>query len=153
MSHDRGATDAPVLFVDFDGVLHPLNCEQEELFTCVPLLEAVLRDFPEVRVVVSSSWREVRSLRELRGFFSADVAERIVDKTPSLPWREGRPFREAECAAWIAAHAPGARWLALDDDPALFGDGAACLMLLDPECGLVAEQEPVLRLRLAALHR
>ena len=51
-----------ILFLDFDGVLHPegedhiLNGGAD--FCFLPRLEALLREFPWVKIVISSSWRE-----------------------------------------------------------------------------------------------
>lgn len=56
-----------ILFLDFDGVLHPdaaflvkgrptLKAEGQ-LFMWAPLLVDVLADFPEVQIVLSTSWR------------------------------------------------------------------------------------------------
>jgi len=61
----------PVLFLDYDGVLHPDEVYLErgrpvlrargELFIWVPLLEAALAPHPRVRIVLSTSWaRELR---------------------------------------------------------------------------------------------
>lgn len=62
------------LFLDFDGVLHPEPLYGDgELFCRLPLLEALLREFPEVSIVVSSTWRDTRTVEELRKLFSADT--------------------------------------------------------------------------------
>ncbi|MFZ3000646.1 MAG: HAD domain-containing protein [Undibacterium umbellatum] len=48
-----------ILFLDFDGVLHPEPCyDKTQLFSCLPRLEAILRDFPTVQIVISSTWRK-----------------------------------------------------------------------------------------------
>lgn len=52
-----------ILFLDFDGVLHPYPCKPEQAFSAAPRLLAVLDDFPHVDVVVSSSWRLLRHSR------------------------------------------------------------------------------------------
>ena len=45
-----------ILFLDFDGVLHPEPCyDKQSFFCCLPRLENVLRDFPKVRVVISNT--------------------------------------------------------------------------------------------------
>lgn len=42
-----------IFFLDFDGVMHPFN--QTDLFCREEHLARVLRDFPDVDVVISSS--------------------------------------------------------------------------------------------------
>ncbi|MFD2270984.1 HAD domain-containing protein [Undibacterium arcticum] len=58
-----------ILFLDFDGVLHPDPCDEGERFSRLPAFEALMRDFPAVEIVVSSSWRVARTLDDLRAFF------------------------------------------------------------------------------------
>ena len=72
-----------VLFVDFDGVTHPEPCLRIDEFCFLPLIEQVLREHIDLDVVISSSWRHEHSLDQLRGFFSPDVAQRVVGVTPS----------------------------------------------------------------------
>ncbi len=74
-----------ILFLDIDGVLHPLPDPGQsgaEQFTRLDLLEEVLRQLPHVDVVISSSWRELHPLDDIRTYFSPDVQARIVDVTP-----------------------------------------------------------------------
>ena len=99
------------LFLDFDGVLHPLSptADQPE-FCYLPRLSAVPRDFPDVDVVISSSWRTEFDLDALRAFFPGDLRARIIGVTPWLPG-----LRSQEVSAWLAECRPGASWLALDD--------------------------------------
>jgi hypothetical protein len=51
-----------ILFLDFDGVLHPEGeahiHDGGADFCFLPRLEALLREFPEVKIVISSAWRE-----------------------------------------------------------------------------------------------
>jgi hypothetical protein len=76
-----------ILFLDFDGVLHPRHprtdrSDEENLYFCyLPRVEKVLRDHPEVRIVVSSDWRLRRTLDELRACFSTDIRERVIGTT------------------------------------------------------------------------
>ena len=81
------------IFLDIDGVLVPekqfdnyLSTEDILKFnpTCLNEFENVLRCYPEVRVVISSSWREVFSFEVVRPLFSPDIAERVVGFTPFL---------------------------------------------------------------------
>lgn len=45
-----------LLFLDIDGVLHPVD-RAEGVFSCKPLFEVTMRDFPDIEIVISSSWR------------------------------------------------------------------------------------------------
>lgn len=59
-----------LLFLDFDGVLHPL-AKVEELhpdgwFCWRPILSEMLAQWPDVQIVVHSSWRQHFSDPELR---------------------------------------------------------------------------------------
>lgn len=58
-----GGRDEPVLYLDFDGVLHPYPTEdghfeipEESLFRFAPLLEAQLGPYPQVKIVLSTTW-------------------------------------------------------------------------------------------------
>jgi len=68
--------DSFILFLDFDGVTHPDGCRADDLFCQLPLIEGVLQRRPGVQVVISSSWRETRSLDVLRRYFRQDLRER-----------------------------------------------------------------------------
>lgn len=43
-----------ILFLDFEGVLHPQPCFQDNVFRRLPWL-AALREFPPVQIVISST--------------------------------------------------------------------------------------------------
>ena len=81
----------PVLFLDFDGVLHSEPSLPKEAFSQLPLVEAILREFPSVEVVISSTWRldwvgdsDAAAVENLRRYFSPDIAQRVVGVTPFL---------------------------------------------------------------------
>lgn len=133
-----------ILFLDFDGVLHkPVTYKKEEQFVRVPLLEATLRRVPEVDIVISSSWRLQRSLSELRGEFSADIAAKIIDVTPHgvdpspALWRYPR---HAEIDAWLRAQKRlNEPWVALDDRADWFMP--RCLQLIYCKPGRMLDKE------------
>lgn len=111
-----------ILFLDFDDVSHPEPCYHEaKLFSYLPRLKNVLRDFPEIQIVISSTWRDKRSLNELKAFFSEDIADRIIGTTPA--WREIPEIidtigyqRHAEIEGWLRRSGrPWINWLAIDD--------------------------------------
>jgi len=111
-----------ILFLDFDGVLHPRYengpVPVEAAFCHLPRFEAVMHDFPEVQIVISSTWREQFSLDKLRTWFSADIAARIVGATPIVPADHPGSLerRESEIVAWLVEQGRSSEpWLALDD--------------------------------------
>lgn len=147
----------PVLFLDFDGVLHPVHAEVDQLFMAIPLLEQVLREFPSLDVVVSSSWREVHPLDEMQEYFSPDIGTRIIGITAARPELGEVPddlwsyVREGECAVWIARHRPWVPWIAVDDDAWRFKPHSKRLFLVDGKIGLTAASVDALRARLETL--
>jgi hypothetical protein len=112
-----------ILFLDFDGVLHPEHMGEstpaDVVFCHLPRFESVMRDFPAVKIVISSMWRYDFSLDELKARFSPDIAVRIIGTTP-MTNRTDAPYvparREKEILAWLADSGCDATpWLALDD--------------------------------------
>lgn len=129
-----------LLFLDFDGVLHPfpIPSNATQLFANLSRLESVLRDFPEVQVVISSSWREGRSLSELRALFSNDIAMRVIGVTPQLPitgLSSLTAIRHKEIEQFLKEHEVVGEWLALDDDPSLFPPNCPRLLLCEMGLG------------------
>lgn len=115
-----------ILFLDFDGVLHPECADTDQLFSCTGQLWKILRACPDVQVVFSTSWREIHRPEELLDFATygggEDLAHRFVGVVSSIV-REpeanisGRVYkREAECLAWLRNNGGQDQpWLALDD--------------------------------------
>ena len=141
----------PVLFLDFDGVLHPERCTIDLYFCKLPLLEAWLRQHPLIDVVVSSSWREPHSLDVLREFFAEDVQPRVIDVTPVVSgaeWAQAdgelipvRFEREAEIQRWLhASDQPWRAWAALDDQASLFRPFCPNLVVCNRTVGLTKHE-------------
>jgi hypothetical protein len=131
-----------ILFLDFDGVLHPDPCtDAVELFQHAPRLAAVLDDFPEVGVVFSTSWRNVRPRQELLDPLPPSLQERVLGMTPRFNEFSTSPARvpyrrHAECEQWLKsqdmAHSP---WLALDDRPDWFAPYCENLIICNSRRG------------------
>jgi len=123
----------PVLYLDYDGVLHPADVRVTEaeplrprvynggptdhpLFEHAPLLEHVLRPFADVRIVLSTSWVRVLGYEFAVQQLPAGLRGRVV----GTMWREEllqHPPRARYDAIQTDAVARGLdRWLALDDD-------------------------------------
>jgi hypothetical protein len=124
-----------VLFLDFDGVLHPDPPSNElPLFCRAKLLEEWLVQHPDVCVVISSTWRLKRSLEQLKDYFPT-WQHRIVGMTPDIPLDSFQ--RQVECEAWMRAHAaPWTPWAALDDRLWNFRPFEKRLILVDRKTGL-----------------
>ena len=99
-----------VVFLDFNGVLQP---RQSAAFKLVPMFNAWLRANPGVGVVVSSAWREGRSLIQLGGYLKEESG-RVIGKTPRAP---DLRTRLAEIETWMQLANFAGKWAALDDDP------------------------------------
>lgn len=155
--------DHPVyLFLDFDGVLHPSWLG--ETFEQADHLGRVVFDSPEVRIVVTSSWRKKYDLDQLRTMCGPLLGPRIISTTPLMlineqlgavkpaDWR----VRHEEIALWLEINAPTGRegsdpegnaaiassrvdWLALDDSAEFFPDPCPQLVV-SHEDGLYPRQ-------------
>ena len=139
-----------ILFLDFDGVMHPFN--QTNLFCREESLARVLRDFPSVDVVISSSWREKHTLKNMLTFFLAYLRSRIVGVTPVIEIRDavdvpGVRLREIK-KYLVDTGNQHRRWIALDDAPELFPPRCAELVLCDGNHGFGEAEEQTLRARL-----
>lgn len=132
----------PILFLDFDGVLHPEHCHESKHFCCLPILEDALRRVPECKMVITSTWRLENSLAALQSRFSRDIAARVEGVTPMFSELKQVPDtlvnypREAECHAWRWANGvPHLPWLAVDDRSWNYRPFCDSLLLVDGSTG------------------
>jgi hypothetical protein len=119
-----------IIFLDFDGVLHPayprktLPANENLPFSYLPRLERVVRDFPASRIVISSSWRINRPWENVISAFSRDITARIIGATPVLIQKEPpyqRYTRYKEILDFLDnKNLSAVQWIALDDDPELY---------------------------------
>lgn len=147
-----------ILFLDFDGVLHPeyvpgmtpgRHRVNLDYWSCLPAFEAVIRRHPNWKIVISSTWRERRSLDELRAPFSPDIAARIIGVTPKLERCSGRRQREIE--AWIRQNAYSGPILILDDWPPLFDQDCEHVLFTETLVGLDADAAAMLDAQLTRI--
>lgn len=139
-------------FLDFDGVTHPW--QEVEDFRCLPIFEEVVREFDELRVVITSDWRTLYSLPKLRARFSEDIRSRIVGTTPLiLPKGGGNMYglREREARQWLLQHsANDIHWLAIDDAPGNWPTRSR-LLLTDFKRGFTVEDAERMRRMVVAM--
>lgn len=73
-----------LLFLDIDGVLHPVRTHPADHLICRPRFEQWAAGQPDVRFVITSSWRQLYPLTVLKGYFSPVIGTRAIDVTPRL---------------------------------------------------------------------
>lgn len=122
------------LFLDFDGVLHRfdqcllvrdgdnLSVTGEGMFGYWPVLVEALAPYPELPIVVHSSWRYLYSCEELKEMLPRPLAQRVVHTTGT------ELARYPSIQAFVAAHGVK-RYLILDDEARDFPSGVPELIL------------------------
>ena len=127
-----------ILFLDFDGVLHPVKGGFADQFCHLDSLKSIVGDTP---VVISSSWREVFPLEDLQGMLEG---VNIIGMTPvTQDGKLGKPLsRLFECIDWLKDNNMlSADWKALDDQKSLFELDSPCtsLILCNERVGLASQ--------------
>lgn len=137
------------VFLDIDGVFRSNDSPPYDFEAhCVSAFEAVLEDFPEVHLVISSAWRLVMSMSEIAARFPSGLRLRIVGRTPMLDCRttyiryqEILNYLNVHCRRKRLSRTMAARvmraWVAIDDDPRLYPEAALGehLLLTDGSVG------------------
>ena len=148
-----------LLFLDFDGVLHPEPCRDTTQLLCnLPLLESTLMGLKDLDIVISSTWRHQHSLPALRALFCPDIGNRMIDTTPR--WQDlpalceviGPTYvRQVKIEGWLRqANRVWEPWVALDDKPYWFRPFLPNLVCCDPQVGLNQTSANALRSKLVA---
>jgi hypothetical protein len=131
-----------MLFLDFDGVLHPGSGVDSGFLCRAPDLEEALSGH-DLRIVVSSSWRFHIEMDEILGMLPPGLAQRVVGATGDA--HIGRWPRFHEIRACVQVNEPLANWRALDDARLEFPDPCPELIACDPRTGFGSEQAGSLR--------
>lgn len=131
-----------ILFLDYDGVLHPDPCpDTRRLFENAGRLADALDEFPEVGIVLSTSWRNVRLESELIDPLPAALRARVLGINPrfgEFPAAAARiPYRRhAECEQWLLSNdMADSPWWALDDRAYWFAPYCENLIQCDARWG------------------
>ncbi len=130
----------PLLFLDFDGVLHPNCCSSAECFSLLPALVETITPF-ELDIVISSSWRHHRSRKFLRQLFPVSLRKRIIGTTGEAFL--GSHARWNEICAYLRER-PAPDWRALDDFDFEFPPDCPELIHCEGGTGYQGEQRTLL---------
>ena len=126
-----------IIFLDYDGVLHPdeayhsrrgviLRCDGHNLFEHAQLLTDLLNPYPDVKIVLSTSWVWVFGFDEAR----ARLPKQLQAKVKGATWHsqmEDRHMwmhysRHSQIDSYVKRHFP-TNWIALDNDDTDWPEG------------------------------
>lgn len=153
------SSDDLVLFLDFDGPLHPDAVFRTkrgmelrapgQLFMHAQILVETLKEFPETKISLSTSWVRTLGFRRARASLPLELQSRVVSatwhskmpKTPLQGYDTASRFQQIHAAVRAAGLV---RWIALDDDPVYSWPTAepyrSHLVLCDSHLGLSEPQ-------------
>lgn len=158
-----------ICYLDYDGVLHDGNVlrnrtrgmyiatPQREFFEWMPILEELMAPYPEVKIVLSTTWIRELGFDQAKQELSLPLRERVIGATFLHPKIVKTEFdmlpRGMQILGDVMRRTPAA-WFALDDDafgwPAKYRDN---LIETDSARGLSDPQvSERVRSALAAMH-
>jgi hypothetical protein len=166
------------LFLDYDGVLHPDACYLEKgrpilrvpgsLFMWAPILVDILAPYPQVEIVLSTSWVRVLRFGRARDYLPKNLRTRVIGGT----WHSAmarHPEGAHKVESWFAsasrfeqifryverAGIQPSKWVAIDDDVQAWNPGfQQCLICTDGLQGISdPKKQSELQARLEAICR
>lgn len=119
-----------VLYLDFDGVLHPdevylkngrptLEGEfaQKGLFCWAPILEDLLADFPDVKIKLSTSWVQIKGFNYTKNVLPAGLQCRVIGATYHKTYKDYFEGLDRFKQIWGDVRRNGYKdWIAIDND-------------------------------------
>ena len=125
-----------LLFLDFDGVLHPTHFAGQDPFNRVHLLEETLEG-SNIEIVISSSWRFTHSLEKLQKLLPNSISSLVIGATGSPVI--GKHPRYQEIVNFLQSYGPS-NWKALDDSYWEFPSLCPELIRCNPNTGISEKQ-------------
>lgn len=135
------------LFLDFDGVLHTHSGKR---FSLVNDFAKVIKKFPQVKIVFSTSWREYATVEFLSSYLPEEIQEQCVGMTP---WFKGdiKHIRYQEIQKYLQDNNIQESWIAVDDLAVLFPPNCENLFLVNGREGITKPTAKLLEKRIKAL--
>lgn len=134
-----------IVFLDFDGVTHPVASKQQDYFSahCMQALKQAFSGL-DIKIVVSSTWREAYSLATLKKWL-APLQQPIIGVTPVInePYLESARRKEIEL--FLNTICTNEAWVAIDDNEEYFNKNDEHLYRTNPKIGFC--ESDVSRLR------
>lgn len=144
---------AAILYLDFDGVLHPdavyvyrgrgivLMSPGHSLFEGVPILETIVTGYPSVSIVLSTSWVHALDFDRAKRRLSPALQAKVIGATFHRRHMSAVDFQQLPRSTQILSDAQrrgASRWVALDDnDEAWPPEYRSRLVLTDSHVGLL----------------
>lgn len=133
-----------LLYLDFDGVLHPASaCHSRPFSRADALAECIAGS--KCEVVISSSWRHQWTLTELLDKLPIAIANRVIGTTGEAYIGKFQRYNEIQRHLMSQAEWRQISWRALDDSFMEFPKSAAELILCNPSFGLMDNEQEKLR--------
>lgn len=129
-----------ILFLDFDGVLHPLNSEKENLFCKVHYLERALED-ASCEIVITSNWRLTYSTQKMRELLPRSIGELVIGATEVINEINHKRFIEIENYLSTHINSSSIDWRAIDDSPQDFPADCKNLICCNPSLGMGSAEQ------------
>ncbi len=145
-----------ILFLDFDGVLHPARAimgqqgpelvGEGSLFMWIEPLAELLANYPHVQIVLSTSWVRHMPYQHVRDLLPVRIRRRVIGSTwhsilhepayshnlPMTYWHDSSRYQQVR--RWVRLHRLR-NWVAIDDDGESW-DEPDRLVQTNPETGL-----------------
>jgi hypothetical protein len=155
-----------VLFVDYDGVLHRLSAHRTRcgivssdpktirLFEYAPVLEAVIEPYPEIEIVLSTSWVPTLGFDRAKNALPVALRGRVAGATFHSKYHDAWAWpiigRGVQILRYVRVHQLR-YWVAIDDQCDGFDDHDEHLVKCDEKLALGDRKAvELLRCRLAA---
>jgi hypothetical protein len=122
--------NATVLYLDFDGVLHHAGVhwsplagfhlrapERYRMFQHVALLETLLRPYPDIKIVLSTSWVQAPhgNFEGAVSMLSPELRLRVIGQTLYPETTTSKPLSRGQQVLADVQHRLPKDWLAVDD--------------------------------------